>query len=162
MNSISIVDRRRTDKSLSEFLPRDPEFNLLGNDEIEMLEKIMLVNNYSRGHTFKSSENIYLIIDGDVSISRKEESGCVHIEHMHTGDFFGLFSLFDNIKPTVKCTAAGSVRAALLPRNAFELLFRSNIPLSLHIQQIIVKQLRRKTTIQDSTSIEEAIPASKA
>jgi len=141
MNTLPIADRRNTDKSLFEFLFSVPGFNMLCDDEMEMLEKIMLVDNYPSGHKFNSAHNIYLIIDGEVAVTHRGKCGTLQLDRMHTGEFFGLYALINNSKRSAKCTAVDSVRAASLPRTAFELLFRSNLPLSLHFQHIIANQV---------------------
>ena len=123
--------------NLIEFLMSIPEFNTLTKDELEMLDKIMLVDHYPDGHKFKSDDNIYLIIDGDVAERFKKESGLMQLNHMHSGELFGLFSLIDNSKQTAICSAVGSVRAASLPRSAFELLINSNLPLGKHFRRIV-------------------------
>ena len=147
MNTLSAIDRRKTDKNLFEFLLSVSGFNMLTYEEIEMLEKIMRVDNYSNGHKFNTTDNIYLIIDGDVAITQKESSGIMQLEHMHSAEFFGLFSLIDSSRQSAKCTAVNSVRAASLPRTAFELLFRSHLPLSLHFQNLIANQITQHMRI---------------
>ena len=143
MNTLTIKDRRNTDKSLFEFLLSVPGFNMLCDEEMEMLEKIMRVDNYASGHKFKSADNIYLIIDGEVAVTHRKKGGTLQLDRIHTGEFFGLYALIDSSKRSAKCTAAGSVRAASLPRTAFELLFRSNLALSFHFQHILTNQVVR-------------------
>lgn len=147
MHTLPAFDRRKTDKSLFEFLLSVPEFSMLSYDEIEMLEKIMRIDNYTSGHKFKTADSIYLIIEGEVAITQKEKSGIVQLEHLRSAEFFGLFSLIDNSRTSAKCTAVNSVRAASLPRTAFELLFRSHLPLSLHFQDLIANQVTQHMRI---------------
>ena len=137
MKTLNYYEQHNTAINLIEFLMGIPEFNTLTNDELEMLDKIMLVDNYPDGHKFKSDNNIYLIIDGDVAERYKKESGLMQLNHMHSGDLFGLISLINNSKQTAICSAVGTVRAASLPRSAFELLINSNLPLGNHFQRII-------------------------
>lgn len=152
MNTLSVIDRRKTDKNLFEFLLSVPGFSMLSYDEIEMLEKIMRVDNYANGHKFKTADNIYLVIEGEVAITQKEKSGIMQLEHMQAGEFFGLFSLIDNSRQSATCTADNSVRAASLPRTAFELLFRSHLPLSLHFQHLIANQVTHDMRIPAGSS----------
>lgn len=108
-----------------------------------MLEKMMLVDNYANGHKFNSNQNIYLIISGEVAVTNRDKSHTLHLDRVHKGEFFGLYALIDESKRSAKCTAVGTVRAASLPRTAFELLFRSNLPLSFHFQHIVNNQMLR-------------------
>lgn len=143
MRTLANTARQHTDISLYEFLLGIPAFSILSDDELEMLERIMRVDEYCNGHSFKSANNIYLVMDGEVAVSQREESGHLQLDHVQSGDFFGLYSLIDTSKKAANCTAVGRVRAASLPRTAFELLFRSNLPLSLHFQNIVANQLAR-------------------
>ena len=143
MNTFANTARNMTDISLYDFLLGIPGFCTLCDDELEMLERIMRVDDYHNGHNFKSADNIYLIMDGDVSITHREKSGDLQHDYVQRGDFFGLYSLIDSSKKSANCTAIGKVRAASLPRTAFELLFRSSLPLSLHFQNIVANQLAR-------------------
>ena len=137
MKILNSWDQNNMVINLTEFLMSVPELNTLSNDELEMLDKIMLVDHYPDGHKFKSNDNIYLIIDGHVAERYKNESGVMQLNHRHSGDLFGLFSIIDNSKQRATCTANGSVRAASLPRSAFELLFNSKLPLGNHFRRIV-------------------------
>lgn len=137
MKTLNSYEQHNTAINLIEFLMSIPEFNTLTNDELEMLDKIMLVNHYPDSHKFKSDDNIYLIIDGDVAERYKKECGLMQLNHIHSGELFGLFSLINNSKQTAICSAVGSVSAASLPRSAFELLINSNLPLGKHFRRIV-------------------------
>ena len=141
MNTSISWKQKKFNINLVEFLLSTPEFNMLSYDELEMLDKIMLVDNYPHGHKFKSVDNVYLIIDGEVAVSDKKNGGIPQLKRMHPGELFGVFSLIDNSKRTATCTAVGSVRAASIPRTAFELLFKSNLPLANHFQRIAAAQV---------------------
>lgn len=139
MNTLSIWGLGN-DGELVDFLLSVPEFKMLSDDEIEMLERIMVVDNYPAGHKFKSVENVYLIIDGEVAVAGKRKCGTLQLDRVHSGELFGLFSLIDTSKRLATCTAVGPVRAASIPRTAFELLFKSDLPLSNHLHSIIAHQ----------------------
>lgn len=137
MNKLNYWDKKNTTNNLIEFLLSVPGFNMLSSDDLEMLDKIMLVDHYPDRHKFKSADNIYLIIDGDVAVRYKNKHGIFQLNRMHSGELFGLFSLIDNSKRAAICTAIGSVRAASLPRSAFELLINSKLPLANHFRRIV-------------------------
>jgi signal-transduction protein with cAMP-binding, CBS, and nucleotidyltransferase domain len=143
MNTLTAFDRRQTHKDLFEFMLSTPEFNVLTGDEMGLLDRIMLVNNYASGHKFKSTDNIYLLIDGEVDVLHQQVTGALQREHIHMGEFFDLFSLIKSTRRYTKCIAVGTVRTASLPREAFELICRSNMPLSDHFRHIICRQILR-------------------
>ena len=143
MHTLANTAQNMTDITLYDFLLGMPGFCILRDDDLEILERIMRVDNYRHGHSFKTADNIYLIMDGEVAVTYHEESGHLQHDHAHRGDLFGLYSLIDTSKKSAHCTAISWVRAASLPRTAFELLLRSSMPLSLHFQHIVENQLAR-------------------
>lgn len=137
MKTLNAWNQHNMTINLIEFLIGMPEFNTLTENELEMLDKIMLVDHYPDGHKFKSNDNIYLIIHGDVVKRDKKDSDLLQLNYMHSGEFFGLFSIINNNKKTAICSAVGSVTAASLPRTAFELLINSNLPLGKHFRHMM-------------------------
>lgn len=135
--------------NLSEFLQTAPEFADLTPADIEILERAMTVRNYPDGHEFIKEDAVgdavYLILDGEVCVRRRRgrERGFVDIKRMRPGELFGLISLIDQSKHHASCKAIGPVRAASLPRTAFELLYETNSPLPHHFQHIVARQLAR-------------------
>lgn len=153
----AISHNQQTPKlELVDFLLSTPEFNMLTYDELDMLDKIMLVSNYSHGHKFKSVDNVYLIIEGEVAVSDKERHDTPQFTRMQPGELFGLFSLIDHNKRATTCTAVGTVRAASIPRSAFELLFRSNLPLAEHFQRITADRVVHDMHVLKCTTHEGA------
>jgi len=132
--------QKKFNMNLIEFLLSTPEFNMLSYDELEMLDKIMLVDNYPDGHKFKSVNNVYLVIEGKVSVTQKRNHGTLQLNRAYPGELFGLYSLIDDSKCLATCKAVGLVRAASIPRSAFELLFSSTLPLASHFQRIVAHQ----------------------
>jgi CRP-like cAMP-binding protein len=141
MNTSISLGQKQSNMSLIEFLLSTPDFNTLSYDELEMLDKIMLVDTYHDGHKFKSVSNVYLIIDGEVAVSNRETRGVMQLNRVYSGEIFGLFSLIDHSKRSATCTAVGPVRAASIPRSAFELLLRSKLPLANHFQRVAEHQM---------------------
>jgi signal-transduction protein with cAMP-binding, CBS, and nucleotidyltransferase domain len=137
MKALNSLDQNNAAINLIEFLMSMPEFNTLTHDQLEMLDKTMRIDQYPNGHKFKSNDNIYLIIEGDVAERYKKENGLMQLNHVHSGELFGLYSLIDNSKQTATCSSVGSVSVASLPRTAFELLINSNLPLGKHFRRIV-------------------------
>lgn len=131
---------------LSDILRRAPEFSILPTNELEILSNTMVVKDYPDGHHFieegRSSDTFYLIVEGNVTVTRKTEHAIVEINHLKVCQSFGMVSLIDHGKPTATCTANGPVKVASLPRGAFDLLYNSSIPLANHFLHIVSRQLR--------------------
>lgn len=132
--------------TLADILRRAPEFSTLPTNELDMLANAMVVRDYQDGHQFikegKPGDTFYLIIEGQVEVTRKTAHGLAEINHLKDCQSFGMVSLIDHGKRTASCTAKGSVKVASLPRSAFDLLYNSNIPLANHFLHIVSRQLR--------------------
>lgn len=152
MHTLTVMESRKNNKSLFELMNNEPEFNVLSGEEMDLLDRIMLVNTYANGYKFRSADNIYLLIDGEVIVIHRRLRDPLHYENMHIGEFFDLFSLVDKKRRATECFAVGTVRAASLPRVVFDMIIRANIPLSLHFRQIITKQVMRYFAVPDRHS----------
>lgn len=132
--------------NLSDILRRAPEFSGLPTKELDILANAMVVHDYSDGHQFikegRPGDTFYVIVDGNVVVSRKTAHGVADINHLKECQSFGMVSLIDHGKRTATCTALGPVKVASLPRSAFEMLYHANIPLANHFLHIVSRQLR--------------------
>lgn len=132
--------------SLSDILRRAPEFASLPTKELDTLADAMVVRDYPDGHQFikegRPGDTFYIIVDGQVDVTRKTAHRVADINHLKQCQSFGMISLIDHGKSTATCTAVGPVKVASLPRPAFELLYHANIPLANHFLHIVSRQLR--------------------
>jgi CRP-like cAMP-binding protein len=132
-----------------EFLQTVPDFDIMSTDDIETLEKVMLVRDYPDGYEFIQENtvghDIYLVVEGCVAVTHKKgkSRGLLDMKHLYPGELFGLISLIDDGKHEASCRAIGPVKAASLPRSTFKLLYESNSPLARHFQHIVSQQLMR-------------------
>ncbi len=132
--------------NLSDVLRQSPEFSGLPTRELDMLADTMVVRDYPAGHHFikegRPGDTFYIIVEGQVVVTRKTAHHVAEINHLKDCQSFGMISLIDHGKSTATCTAVGPVKAASLPRTAFEMLYHSNIPLANHFLHIVSRQLR--------------------
>lgn len=133
--------------NLGEFLSTTPDFEVLTDDDLAVLEKAMVIKNHDDGHVFFSQgsrgENIYLILEGEVSVKRHidKQMAALKLKQMHKGELFGLYSLITGRRHEATCEAVGPVKTASLPRSAFKLLYDAHSPLTHHFQDIVARQL---------------------
>jgi len=135
-----------------EFLNQVPSFSDFTQDEIHLLDQSMATCEYPAGHVFvkegKSSDGFYLIIDGEVVVSReRKDHGIDILERLVSGELFGLVSLIDHDVRSATCTAATKVTAAYLPRAAFQMLYQAHTCLGYHFQHMIARQLAHDVRI---------------
>jgi len=135
--------------NLNEFLATVPEFDGLSGQDIDTLSTIMVVREFSDGHEFvredASAQDVYIVVDGEIAVTHKrgKQRGFLDIKHLHAGEMFGLLSLIDDGKHEASCKAVGPVTVATLPRQAFKLLYDSNVPIAFHFQRVVGRQLMR-------------------
>ncbi len=126
-----------------------PMFAGFTQSEVNALEKVMSVDDYSDGHLFISEgedgDAMYVIIEGEVLISRKKVAGVGFELHkkIGPGETFGLISLVDSGPRSASCRAMGPVKAASLQRSAFDLLFNIDAPIAHQFHYLIARQLAR-------------------
>jgi CRP-like cAMP-binding protein len=132
-----------------EFLQTAPELAGLTHDDKATLEQSMVVNDYPDGFEFfkenKPGDAIYLILKGEVAVTHEQgiDRGMIQLARLGGGEWFGLVSLIAGGRHEASCKAVGPVQAASLPRAAFMLLYEANVPIALHFQHIVARQLTR-------------------
>ena len=94
--------------NLIEFLNQVPSFSDFSQDEIHLLSLSMSPRDYPEGHVFvkegKTSDGLYLIIDGEVVVTReREDHGIDILERLLSGEVFGLVSLIDHGVRSATC-----------------------------------------------------------
>jgi len=126
-----------------------PEFSEMTNQELDTLERSMVVRDHPDGEVFLcqkgSSNDLFLIVEGEVEIVHEESTGHGEqiVKVMHPGELVGLHSLISHRSSVVCCRVKGTTKLATLPRSAFNLLFQSNSMLTHHFQRVIARQLVR-------------------
>lgn len=131
------------------FLQAMPDFADLTNEQLYILEQSMLVSTHSDGYEFfhenTRGDNVYLIIEGIVSVThnRGKKCGYLEIKRHHPSEWFGIVSVIDNGIHTATCQAMGNVKVASLPAIAFLLLYDSDAPLAHKIQYSINRQISK-------------------
>lgn len=130
-----------------EFLQTVPSLAEFQPAELAILEHAMIVDEYPDGYEFIGEETkpqgLYLVVEGTVVASHRHHNlrGVEVIERLGPGDLFGLVALIDHHREWATYRAEGSVIAASLPNNAFDMLFTANAPIAHHFQNLIALQL---------------------
>ena len=133
--------------NFSEFLHTVPTFEGFNRQQLDLLEQTMTVKDFPDGHVFiqggTSADAMYLLVDGEIVVTCRRVEGFGHDElgRIQAGELFGLVALIDHGPRSATCKAKGSVRAAFLPSNAFELLFKGKTHIKYQFQKLIARQL---------------------
>lgn len=129
---------------LQDTLLRDPRFAALQARDIDPLLAAFWVADHEEGKVFfkegKHADGAFLILSGEVSVTRKRLSG-EELHSMGPGSWFGLVALLDDGRRSATCTAATPVKAAFLSEAAFQLLVQSAMPAAHAVQHAVASQL---------------------
>ena len=130
---------------LLEALQQNPHLQALSDNDRRHLADRMRVADYEDGHTFiregETGDTIFLILDGDVQITRKFAGQQQEIERLQPGAFFGLLALVDTEPRGASCIAVGPVTAAALSRAEHDALQASSPEIALAFQRALGAQL---------------------
>lgn len=135
--------------SLQSFLQTIPEFSEFTNQDLDTLERAMVVRDHPDGETFlyqgNGADDLYLIVEGEVEIVHKEatEHGAQVITTMASGELVGLHSMIRHRPRVVSCRTRGQTKLASLPLSAFNLLYQANSAFTHNFQRVIARQLAR-------------------
>lgn len=131
------------------FLKNLPAFEDFNPAQLDLLATHLKQEEWDSGHVFirqgTQGEALYLLIDGSVIVTRKEEDSDEEheVRELSDGEMFGMLSLIDDLPASATCTAKGAVRTAALPRDAFRQLYHQARPVGLHLQYMIAVQMAR-------------------
>jgi CRP-like cAMP-binding protein len=135
--------------NLQHFFQTIPEFSEMTNDDLDKLERALVVREHKDGEEFlrqgSGANDLYFIIEGEVEILHQEAGGHGEqvIKTMQPGELVGLHSLISHRPTSAYCRTKGQTKLASLPMNAFNLLYQANSPLTHHFQRVIARQLVR-------------------
>ena len=135
--------------NLQKFMQTVPEFSELTNEDIDMLERVMVVRDHPDGETIlcqgHGADDLFLIMEGEIEIlhEKQNERGYQLIKTMKPGELLGLHSLITHRPTSVCCITKGKTKLATLPRSAFDLLYQANSALTHHFQRVVARQLVR-------------------
>ena len=135
---------------LTKVLAGNPDFAHLSPGDLEVLEGAFKVEVFpcaadGSGHEFTVEgtrpQAAWLILEGDVAVTRASDPLHDEISRLHPGDMFGLVALVTEGKRSANCRAVGPVRVARIERSAFDWLLRDHAPLGLALQRAVARQL---------------------
>lgn len=113
-------------------------FSALSDSELINIIKLAIKREYIKGEVLCSegevSDNLFLIRDGKIKISKMTKSGKEQILHILTkGDFFGEANLFDNKESTFTATAISNAKLCTLSKANLQLILEKNPEISMKI-----------------------------
>ncbi|MGE3267668.1 MAG: cyclic nucleotide-binding domain-containing protein [Chloroflexota bacterium] len=125
-----------------------PLFSPLDERQRSRIGDLMTIRRFDAGTTIlrqgTSAVALYLILDGQVEVSREPEEGgrAVSLAHLNPGDVFGEMAVLDDDTRSSSVVAVEPVRCALLSR--WELLqeLRRHPELSIELIRVLARRIR--------------------
>ncbi|MSP59888.1 MAG: cyclic nucleotide-binding domain-containing protein [Myxococcales bacterium] len=122
-----------------------PHFASLSPTRIDALATALMVQNHPAGHVLikegKHGDTAYLLLEGEVAVTRQHEGRESELRRLGPGDLFGLLSMIDQAPRSASCVAVSPVRVASLPQSAFTLLFNAHADIAYALQWALAAQL---------------------
>ena len=146
---------------LNHLLENDWLFDDFSARELEQLANAMGEREVYSGEVLvledERPDRLFVLLQGAVEVSRKSEGSDRVIALLGPGSMFGLLALIDRGRRAATCVARGRGRVAEMPRDAFDLLYKSNAPLADKFQYAIARQLARDVKQMTQGMLAEAL-----
>lgn len=146
---------------LHQLLENDWLFDDFSAKELEHLANAMTEREVFSGEVLvledERPDRLFVLLEGAVEVTRKGEGGERVIALLGPGSMFGLLALLDRGRRAATCVARGRGKVAEMPRDAFDLLYKSNAPLADKFQYAIARQLARDVKQMTQVMLAEAL-----
>ncbi len=146
---------------LHQLLENDWLFDDFSARELEQLANAMSEREVYSGEVLvledERPDRLFVLLEGAVEVSRKQDGAERVIAKLGPGSMFGLLALLDRGRRAATCVARGRGKVAEMPRDAFDLLYKSNAPLADKFQYAIARQLARDVKQMTRVLIAEAL-----
>lgn len=130
---------------LTEALSRLPRFSLLSTEELAPLAKRFALAEHAPGHVFvregHRANGAFLILSGEVAVSRRREGVVDELGRLGPGAMFGLVALLDDERRAATCTAISPVKSGWLSNEEYGALLKESSPVAFALQRLIADQL---------------------
>jgi len=109
-----------------------PSLKNLTTDELQVIAPFLVEKKFHAGDLLivegTAGNAMYIIKSGTVIVTKSDKKGeQITLGVLHDGDFFGEFSLFDNLPRSANVTAIDDTSIFVLSREDFDLICRENI-----------------------------------
>lgn len=149
------------EKESSQLLQKAPIFAHLSFSETAALVRISVHQSAETGEVIIEhntlGEALYVLIDGEVSVSRGPAGQEEEIGRLGVGELFGEMSLVDDLLTSARVTATKPTRLLKIPRPDFQGLMEEDPSLSLKVYRAFCTTLsKRLRRVNDLLSSQQA------
>lgn len=127
-------------------LKKVPIFENLTEEELFALSRIAIEKNYKPGETIlkegEPGHELYIIIDGEVEITKEREVGRVSLAVMGPFNYLGEMSIFDHNPHSATAIPLKNTSFLVLPEETFRDVVLEFPDIGLEIIKVFCKRLR--------------------
>jgi CRP-like cAMP-binding protein len=132
-------------ETLVETLRKVPWLASLPDADLDMLGHAFAISEHEDGYVFvkegRHADGAYLILSGEVLVTRRRGHLEDEVNRLGPGELFGLIALMDDKGRSATCHAIGHTKAAHLESGAFQLLMNAEAPAARAVQLAVIDQL---------------------
>jgi CRP-like cAMP-binding protein len=131
-------------------LRRLPRFAPLTDDDVELLERVLVVQSFPAGHVFVHegdrasavTAEMHVLLEGSIEVAAARPTGGYAVHRtLGPGEIFGHVALVADVVRTATCRSATPVVTARMDRRVFEELYRHGEGLAARFQLVLARQL---------------------
>lgn len=89
-----------------------------------------------------SSNEMYVVVEGEVSVSKKSARGDIHLATLQRGDFVGEMSLLESLPRSATARAKGATKLLVIHPGGFLLKIRRDPTFAFEMLQSLSKRIR--------------------
>lgn len=90
----------------------------------------------------ESSSEMYVVVEGQVSVSKQSARGDIHLATLHRGDFVGEMSLLESLPRSATARAKGPTKLLVIHPGGFLLKIRRDPTFAFEMLQSLSKRIR--------------------
>lgn len=89
-----------------------------------------------------SSSEMYVVVEGEVTVSKKSARGDIHLATLRRGDFVGEMSLLESLPRSATARAKGATKLLVIHPGGFLLKIRRDPTFAFEMLQSLSKRIR--------------------
>ncbi len=89
-----------------------------------------------------NSSEMYVVVEGEVTVSKKSSRGDIHLATLHRGEFVGEMSLLESLPRSATAKAKGNTKLLVIHPGGFLLKIRRDPTFAFEMLQSLSKRIR--------------------
>lgn len=116
--------------------------NLEGEKKFAQESTLRLVDGDVVFHEGDNSSEMYVVVEGQVTVSKQSSRGDIHLATLQRGDFVGEMSLLESLPRSATARAKGATKLLVIHPGGFLLKIRRDPTFAFEMLQSLSKRIR--------------------